>query len=57
MNESGKAVYITWYYEQGDDDMLDLGYILRSLIDCPFTLLEVEEMNDETYEKIYSGTV
>jgi hypothetical protein len=57
MNELGKAVYITWYYEQGDDDMLDLGYILRSLIDCPFTLLEVETMNDETYEKIRSGTV
>jgi hypothetical protein len=57
MNELGKAVYITWYYEQDDDDMLDLGYILRSLIDCPFTLLEVEGMNDETYEKIRSGTL
>jgi hypothetical protein len=57
MNDSDEAVYITWYYERGDDDMLDLGYILSSIIDCPFTLLEVEEMNDETYEKIRSGTL
>jgi hypothetical protein len=40
------------YYEQGDDDMCELGYILKSLIDCPFVFIEVEEMNKNGYEKI-----
>lgn len=41
---------ITWYYEQGDDDMCELGSILGSLVDCPFTLVEVNEMNDKFYK-------
>ena len=40
---------VTWYYEQGDDDMRELGSILRSLIDCPFRFVEVDEMNEEFY--------
>ena len=45
-------VKVTWYYEQGDEDMCELGFILRSLIECPFILVEVEEMNNAGYEKI-----
>jgi hypothetical protein len=56
IKELQRIVSITWYYEQGDDDMLDLGYILRSLIDCPFTLLEVEEMNNDVFHRILGGT-
>lgn len=41
---------ITWYYEQGDDDMCELGFILRSLVDCPFKIVEVDEMNDNIYK-------
>ena len=44
----------TWYFEQGDEDMDELGYILRSLIDCPFTSVEVTSMNGDRYEKIFS---
>ncbi len=55
--ELHRIVSITWYYEQGDDDMLDLGYILRSLIECPFTLQEVEEMNDDVFHRILEGAV
>ena len=40
---------ITWYYEEGDDDMCELGYILKSLVDCKFAIVEVEEMNDNLY--------
>lgn len=43
---------VTWYYEQGDEDMCELGFILRSLIFCPFMLVEVEEMNKNIYERI-----
>ena len=35
---------ISWYYEEGDEDMCDLGFILKSLVDCPFTIMEVEDL-------------
>ncbi|MFN8240296.1 MAG: SiaC family regulatory phosphoprotein [Bacteroidales bacterium] len=34
---------VTWYYEEGDEDMCDLGFILRSLVDCPFHIMEVDD--------------
>ena len=43
---------LTWYYEQGDEDMKELGHILKSLVTCPFNMTEVEEMDKETYEGI-----
>jgi hypothetical protein len=36
---------ISWYYEEGDEDMCDLGFILRSLVDCPFHIIEVDDIN------------
>jgi hypothetical protein len=41
-----------WYYEEGDDDMLELGMILRSLIEFPFTINEVSDLSQSGYEKI-----
>ncbi|MBA4321743.1 MAG: hypothetical protein C0408_02885 [Odoribacter sp.] len=35
---------ISWIYEEGDEDMCDLGFILRSLVDCPFAIIEVEDI-------------
>jgi len=52
MENVSENVKITWYYEQGDEDMCELGFILRSLIECPFILFEVEEMNKARYERI-----
>jgi hypothetical protein len=48
---------ITWYYEQGDDDMCELGFILRSLVECPFVIVEVDEMNHARYRKILAGSL
>jgi hypothetical protein len=45
---------VTWYYERGDDDMCELGVILRTLVDCPFVVVEVKEMNTARYKKISS---
>jgi hypothetical protein len=45
---------VTWYYERGDEDMCELGFILRSLVECPFLVVEVDEMNRDRYEKILS---
>jgi hypothetical protein len=42
---------ITWYYEEGDDDMCDLGLILRSMVSCPFQIIEVEDINKHTYDQ------
>jgi hypothetical protein len=52
MKEIAKNAKVTWYYEHGDEDMCELGFILRSLVECPFVVVEVEEMNRTRYEKI-----
>jgi len=37
-------VKISWFYEEGDEDMCDLGFILRSLVSCPFSIVEVDDI-------------
>lgn len=39
---SGNEVDINWYYEEGDDDILDLGMHLKSFIKAPFNFIETE---------------
>jgi hypothetical protein len=56
LKELSQNATITWYYELGDEDMCELGFILRSLVDCPFVVVEVKEMNHEVYKKISSET-
>ncbi len=48
---------ITWYYEEGDEDMCELGYILKSLIRCPFILVEVDDMSKDRYDRILSESL
>jgi hypothetical protein len=45
----------TWFYEQGDDDMYELGQILKTLVECQFSMIEVKEMNKAQYEKVLAG--
>jgi SiaC family regulatory phosphoprotein len=54
MKDIGNNASVTWYYEHGDEDMCELGFILRSLVECPFVVVEVDEMNRGRYEKILS---
>jgi hypothetical protein len=42
---------ITWVYEEGDDDMCDLGFILRSLVTCPFHISEVDDIGKQKFDK------
>jgi hypothetical protein len=56
MKEIVKNASVTWYFEHGDEDMCELGCILRSLVECPFVVVEVDEMNKARYEKILSKT-
>jgi hypothetical protein len=46
---------ITWYYEAGDEDMKELGFILKSLVTSPFKMIEVEEMDKGVYDLILEG--
>ncbi|MFO7622579.1 MAG: DUF1987 domain-containing protein [Bacteroidales bacterium] len=46
---------VNWYYDQGDDDMAELGFILRSLIECPFVVTEINGMGKKKYEQILKG--
>lgn len=55
LNEICDNASVTWYFEQGDDDMGELGFILRSLLECPFIVVEVNEMNSKKYDQILSG--
>jgi hypothetical protein len=57
IREISENAIITWYYEQGDDDMCELGFILRSLVECPFTIVEVDEMNQKQYEDILAKDI
>jgi hypothetical protein len=56
LKEQVKDVRVTWYYEKGDDDMIELGTIIRSLVECSLVVVEVEEMNRARFEKILSGS-
>jgi hypothetical protein len=45
---------ITWYYEEGDEDMSELGHIIRSLVDCRFAIVKVSNMSDAFYRELLS---
>lgn len=53
---TGKAKLI-WYYEKGDDDMCELGLILRSLVDCPFSVVELVDMKRTPGDPIPGGDI
>jgi hypothetical protein len=42
MKNLAENVRIIWYYDIGDEDMCELGFILRSLVKCPFFVIESE---------------
>lgn len=52
LKEMSENTSVTWYYEHGDEDMCELGFILRSLVECSFIVVEADEMNSEMYKKI-----
>jgi len=55
LEEVGENATVNWYYDHGDEDMAELGFILRSLIDCPFIVTELTGMNRKMYENILNG--
>jgi hypothetical protein len=57
MKDISDNTSVKWYYERGDEDMCELGFILRSLVECSFVVVEVDQMNKSRYEKILSKQV
>lgn len=49
--EMASHAKISWYYEEGDEDMCDLGFILRSLVSCPFLITEVDDISKQDFDK------
>jgi len=49
-------IIITWYYEKGDEDMKELGNIIKSLLACSFSIVRVNNMNEEYYTDLLSQT-
>lgn len=55
IKDVGRDISVTWYYEEDDDDMHELGFILKSLIECYFTMIEIDDMDDDLYKDILAG--
>jgi hypothetical protein len=49
------AVQVNWYYETGDDDMNELGFMMKSLVDLTFNIVEVDLMDSVLYQNILNG--
>lgn len=45
---------VTWYYEEGDEDMAELGYIIKSLVDTKFSIIRVADMDNSFYKEVLS---
>jgi hypothetical protein len=43
IEDSGKGLIINWYYEEGDEDMMEAGEDYCDLLDLNFNFLEIEE--------------
>jgi len=45
-HDSGRQVEINWYYEEDDDDSLDLGEYINAHLKVPFNVFPIKEGDD-----------
>ncbi|HHP7241174.1 MAG TPA: DUF1987 domain-containing protein [Cyclobacteriaceae bacterium] len=43
LSDEGKDIVINWYYEEGDDDMMEAGEDYSDLLDLDFNFMELED--------------
>lgn len=43
IENSGREITINWYYEEGDEDMMEAGEDYSDLLDLDFNFFEIEE--------------
>ena len=41
--KKGSKVQINWYYEEDDEDMFEAGEDYQSIINIPFSMIEMED--------------
>jgi len=39
-------IRILWYYEDGDEEICDLGHVIRTLVRCPLKVIKVSDIAD-----------
>lgn len=47
--EKGKTVVVNWYYEEDDEDVLEIGEDLSYFVDIEFNFVPIESDEDEYY--------
>jgi hypothetical protein len=52
MKDLASNARIIWYYDKGDEDMCELGFILKSLVECPFYVIETDNMERQPEDPI-----
>lgn len=49
--QNGKKIKVKWFYDEDDEDIMEMGEDLTDLIELPFELISVEnDFDDEPYE-------
>ncbi len=52
LNKNNKQINISWYYEEYDEDMLEVGEDLSAMIKIPFNYYAMDEEDDEELDNI-----
>jgi hypothetical protein len=47
IKEKDKKFFINWYYEEGDEDILEHGEYISSVLDVRFNFIMISESNDD----------
>ena len=47
ISETGRDITINWYFEEGDDDMMEAGEDYSDLLDLDFNFYEIEEDDED----------
>lgn len=47
VRSSGNDVQVLWHYEADDEDMLEAGEDYQAIINLPFKMIQVEEVDDK----------
>ena len=47
VRNSGNEVVVLWHYEADDEDMLEAGEDYQAIINIPFKMIQIEEIDDK----------
>ena len=47
VRNTGNEVVVLWHYEADDEDMLEAGEDYQAIINLPFKMIQIEEIDDK----------